>query len=143
MFDKRFPADLERMGDMRRALRSGLEVKGVPDACLERLVLVVDEVVTNSIEHGVDYRTSDDPIRVCVSRGEDGLRVLVEDVDVPSTLVRDLTREFAARRDEAPEAVLERGRGMFLITMFLEDLQVGAADGGGLRLEGLLQESRY
>ena len=143
LFDKRFAADLSRMAEMREVVRESLVREGVPAEFLERLVLVVDEVVSNSIEHGTDYRQTEKPIRVCVGRTEDGLVLSVDDVDMPPDMVADLAREFGSQPGEAPALNLERGRGMFLISMFLEDLQVSSVDGGGMRLRGRLLESRY
>ena len=143
LFDRRFPADLRLMAEVRRVLRTGLEQQGVPELFLERLVLVVDEVVSNSIEHGTDYRQTAEPIRVRVDRSEEGLILVVDDVDVPPAVVASLASEFREQENVAPSALLERGRGMFLIGAYLEDLQVTDADGCGMRLQGRLQESRY
>ncbi len=143
LFDRRFPADLRLMAEVRRVLRTGLEQQGVPELFLERLVLVVDEVVSNSIEHGTDYRQTADPIRVRVDRSEEGLILVVDDVDVPRAVVESLASEFREHDDAAPSVLLERGRGMFLIGTYLEDIQVTDADGCGMRLQGRLQESRY
>ena len=138
LFDQRFPADLSRMAALRAAMRTSLVAHGLSEVTLERLILVVDEVVSNSIEHGLDYRVSADPIRVCVERSTDDLLLQVEDQDVPPDLVRDLARVFDDGGEATPSAMAERGRGMFLITMFLEDLQIVVAEGGGMRLLGRL-----
>lgn len=137
-FDERFPADLSRMGELRHLLRERLEGGGVDGALVERMILVVDEVVSNSIEHGLEYRRSSHPIRVGVERLECGLMLRIDDVDVPTDLVVNLARVFDDQLDAAPSAVVERGRGMFLITMFLEDLEILCAEGGGMRLQGRL-----
>ena len=126
------------MADLRRLVRQGLETGGVPDEHSERLILVIDEVVSNSIEHGTEYRKSSDPIRVSVTRVPTGWRVIVDDVDVPSHLVQGLAQVFGDHPGTAPSALEERGRGMFLITMFLTDLVIASADGGGMRLQGVL-----
>ena len=131
------------MAEVRRVLRTGLQLKGVPELCLERLILVVDEVVSNSIEHGAGYRQTTDPIRVRVGRSEEGLILVVDDVDVPRAVVESLASEFSGQEEVAPSVLLERGRGMFLIGTYLEDIQVTDADGCGMRLQGRLQESRY
>ena len=138
LFDERFPADLSRMAGLRRVVREHLERAGVDDALVERTVLVVDEVVSNAIEHGSEYRRSSDPIRVCIERVEDDLLLKVDDADVPSDLVANLARVFDDQIESAPAAVVERGRGMYLITMFLEDIEILSAEGGGMRLQGRL-----
>lgn len=140
LFDQRFPADLSRMSELRAVLRQVLVERGVSEDLLERLILVVDEVVTNSIEHGKAYRQTADPIRVGIQQGEQGLEVEVDDFDVPGDLVTALSREFGAHADTLPSVDHERGRGMFLVTLFLEDLRVTPVEGGGMRLQGRLVE---
>ncbi len=122
-------------------LREHLERLGVDEAQVDRMVLVVDEVVSNAIEHGSVYRRSPNPIRVCVERFEAFLLLKVDDADVPSDLVTNLARVFDDQIESVPSAVVERGRGMFLITMFLEGLEILSAEGGGMRLQGRLDAS--
>ncbi len=141
LFDERFPADLSRLEELRRVLREHLERLGVDEAQVDRMVLVVDEVVSNAIEHGSVYRRSPNPIRVCVERFEAFLLLKVDDADVPSDLVTNLARVFDDQIESVPSAVVERGRGMFLITMFLEGLEILSAEGGGMRLQGRLDAS--
>jgi anti-sigma regulatory factor (Ser/Thr protein kinase) len=140
VFEHRIPADLSLVGDLRRLLRHGLEQAGVSCGFIERLVLVVDEVVSNSIEHGAGYRKSAAPIRVVVRQRVDGLQVEVDDLDVPVDLVTTLEAELHGQDGMPPSAVSERGRGMFLITMLLTDLRVVAVEGGGMRVQGRLLE---
>jgi anti-sigma regulatory factor (Ser/Thr protein kinase) len=141
LFDRRFPADLSQMAELRRLLREGLVVRGVEEVHLERLILVVDEVVSNSIEHGTEYRQSSEPIRVRVTREREQLFVKVDDVDMPSELVVGLAQVFDEESSAAPSAMAERGRGMFLITMFLKDLEIVSVEGGGMCLQGRLHAS--
>ena len=143
LLDRRFPADLSRMGEMRGEIREGMKHEGVPDVLSDNLILVVDEIVSNAIEHGVEYRNSDHPIRIQVSKSEEGLVLAVSDVDVPNELIADLAKEFEQRDQNVSDSLMERGRGMFLITMLLAELRVSQADGGGMRLWGRLRESRY
>ena len=138
LFDERFPADLSRMADLRRVVREHLERASVEESQMDRLILVVDEVVSNAIEHGSEYRRSSDPIRVGIERVAGGLLLRVDDADVPTELVLDLAQVFDGHPGLAPAAVVERGRGMFLITMFLENLEILSAEGGGMRLQGRL-----
>ena len=140
LFDQRFPADLSRMADLRSQLRERLERSAIEESQVDRMILVVDEIVSNSIEHGSDYRRSSDPIRVQVERMGAGLLLKVDDLDAPDDLVVDLGRVLAEEPGPAPEAVMERGRGMFLITMFLDDLEVLTADDGGMRVQGRLDD---
>ena len=140
LFDQRFPADLGRMMDLRTRLRDGLALCEIPAALVERVVLVVDEVVTNSIEHGEGYRKSEQPIRVAIRQGDQGLEVEVDDLDVPPELVGPLSKELNSEATTLPAMDHERGRGMFLVGMFLEGLRIAPVEGGGMRLQGRLIE---
>ena len=142
LFDRFFAADLRLMASLRSDLRDGLGQAGVPDAMLERLILVVDEVVSNSIEHGAEYRRSDLPIRVMVRKEEAGLQLVIDDIDVPRATMASLLAGYESS-DTPPGLLLERGRGLFLINTFLEDLKILRVEGGGMRLQGMLQESRF
>lgn len=140
LFDQKFPADLGRMKELRTRLREGLALCQLADAMLERLVLVVDEVVTNAIEHGGGYRKSEQPIRVTVRQGAQGLEVEVDDLDVPPELAESLSKEMDSAANSLPAMDHERGRGLFLVGMFLEDLRIAPVAGGGMRLRGRLAE---
>lgn len=141
LFEHSIPADFSRVGDLRRLLREGLEPLGVSGSFLERLILVVDEVVSNSIEHGSEYRRGESPIRVIVHENSGGLHLKVDDLDVPQDMVASLEAELHSQDGVPPSALSERGRGMFLITMFLEDLRVLAVEGGGMRVQGRVLEA--
>ena len=143
LFDRRFPADLSRMEGLRGEIRAGMKQEGVPSVLSDNLILVVDEIVSNAIEHGVEYRSSQHPIRVQVSKSEDGLLLAVCDTDVPRELVSDLAREFEQKDRSVSSSLMERGRGMFLIATLLAELRISHAEGGGMRLQGRLRESRY
>lgn len=142
LFDRRFPAELGRMKELRRELRAALAEAHVTLSSGERVLLVVDEIVSNAIEHGRSYRRSQEPIRVVITRAPDQtVTVVIEDVDVPAAVVAQLTRELTESADARPHALLERGRGLFLIHTYLADLVITAAGGGGMRVQGrLVQE---
>jgi anti-sigma regulatory factor (Ser/Thr protein kinase) len=141
LFDQYFAADLSRMAEMRRLLRESLEGEGVEESRLDRLVLVVDEVVSNSIEHGADYRQSSKPIRVQVQSIQGELFLKIDDIDMPADKIAGLAQVFGEESEAAPSAMALRGRGMYLITSYLEDLEIVAVDGAGMRLQGRLHVS--
>jgi anti-sigma regulatory factor (Ser/Thr protein kinase) len=110
----------------------------VEESRLDRLVLVVDEVVSNSIEHGADYRQSSEPIRVQVQSIQGELFLKIDDIDMPADKIAGLAQVFGEESEAAPSAMALRGRGMYLITSYLEDLEIVAVDGAGMRLQGRL-----
>ena len=83
----RLPAKIAHLRVLRRSLRQGLQDMGVAELPLDRLLLVVDEVVSNAIEHGQIYRRSAEPILVQVHRQDRGLLLSIEDADVPAAVV--------------------------------------------------------
>ena len=133
-------ADLALVGDVRRQVREHLESQRVPEDACDSLVLVVDEVVSNSIEHGSTYRRNGDRMELAVRVDGDELLLRFVDRDVPAAEVRMLmTTVTAGGGDEPPPLDWERGRGMFLIAMGLDDLVIQPLDratGDGLVLEG-------
>lgn len=141
IFDAHYPADLARVGEIRAALRARLAASGVAEIHLERLVLVVDEVVSNAIEHGGTYRGSPEPIRVQVWLDGAVLHLAVDDLDTPGDVRDALERDLGGAIPGQPDVTSERGRGLFLIHTFLADLEVSAVDGRGMRLTGRLAES--
>lgn len=138
--DYRFPAEPDHLRLFRNMLREGLVEMGVLEDAIQRALLVMDEVVSNAIEHGVEYRKGAKPLRARVQLVE-GDRLFMEfyDEDVPSEVLAGVIREIQ-NGDYMPVAELERGRGLFLIREFLSDLQVMELSGGGMLLEGFLRD---
>lgn len=118
---------------------SAVELGSSTDAA-DTLALVVDELVNNSIEHGIVYRKDAALLSLTVSVEDATVWVEFVDPDMPPTLVSDLARMLGCSPDGLPAAENERGRGLFLISIFLVDIAVGIAGAGGLRLRGRLQQ---
>jgi len=138
--DYRFPAEPEHLRMFRNMLRDGLVEMGVLEDATERVLLVMDEIVSNAIEHGADYRRGEKPLRVRVQLvGGRRLFLQFHDEDMPTEILAELSREIV-NGSHMPVAELERGRGLFLIREFLSDLQVLELTGGGMLLEGFLRE---
>ncbi len=135
----RVAAEMEQLKRLRKNLRQALQRMGVAELHLDRLLLVVDEVLSNAIEHGKSYRQGVKPIMVRVSQQKAGLLLSIEDADVPADVVAQIACDIDQNCQQVPAAPQERGRGLFLVQRFLVDLQVGPAEGGGMHLQGLLQ----
>ncbi len=138
--DFRFPAEPDHLRNLRQMLREGLAAMGVAEAVTDRVLLVVDEIVSNAIEHGVDYRHGEKPLRARVQLLDDR-RVFLqfEDRDMPPETLAQLAREVQNTNGAPPIAELERGRGLFLVRELLVDLRVHEMSGGGMLLEGWLR----
>lgn len=122
---------------LRGDVRDALEQHGVDDRSIGSVVLVLDELVNNSIEHGLAYRGSEDSFDVVVTVSDERIGVEFHDPAVPPDVLKDILGLFAAVSDGAPPPEFERGRGLFLISDGLEGLRVESADDGhGMRVRG-------
>ena len=106
------------------------------DDRIERMVLVIDEMVSNAIEHGRIYRTKGHQLRLLLHLDQNHLHIEFNDPGVPHEVVSELNELLAACRGNRPPLDSERGRGLFLIDDGLDDLEVEAAPGGGLSMRG-------
>ncbi len=113
---------------------------GIAAAATDRVLLVMDEIVSNAIEHGAHYRQGGKPLRARVTLVEDDrLFLQFHDEDMPSDTFAEVSAEIL-NMDTVPFVEMERGRGLFLIREFLSDLQVLQPSDGGMLLEGFLRE---
>lgn len=109
---------------------------GAAEKVGDNLALVVDELVNNAIEHGSGYRQQGADLAVQIAA--DGARLKIEffDPETPSDVVAELASAIAATNSGMPSLESERGRGLFLLTVYLEDLRAVVAPHGGLCLIG-------
>jgi anti-sigma regulatory factor (Ser/Thr protein kinase) len=137
----RFPADPAQLRAVRAGVRAAAAELGAGSDACDALALVVDELVNNAIEHGSSYRTPSHELGVQV--GFEGGHVTLDffDPDMPDPQVVDLDRALREAADGMPALESERGRGLFLISIYLEELHVAVAVSGGLHLRGRLAAS--
>jgi len=137
----RFPPDPSGLQRVRADVRAAAAALGAPAAQCDSLALVVDELVNNAIEHGAVYRKLGRDLAVRVQR--DGTTVTVDffDPEMPTQWVQDLARALTEAGGGMPALESERGRGLFLISIYMEELRVAVAPGGGLHLRGRLAAS--
>jgi anti-sigma regulatory factor (Ser/Thr protein kinase) len=102
----------------------------------DQLALVVDELVNNAIEHGSDYRHRGLDLAVQIEPAGDLLRVEFFDQEMPTDAVDELAQALAAATNGMPSLESERGRGLFLLSVYLQDVRAATAPAGGLRLSG-------
>ncbi len=112
------------LADVRRAVGAWADAAGLPDAAARRLVLAVDEAVTNAIVHslGGDARRR---VRLSAEPGPGGLTV--------SVVYGGARFDPAETRVVAPgEALRQRathGYGLTLIRRLADDVRVSHHDG--------------
>ncbi|HLU40539.1 MAG TPA: ATP-binding protein [Planctomycetota bacterium] len=136
--DERFPAEPAALRALRTRVRGALQGLALPGHDAETVLLVVDELVSNAIEHGSAYRSGGTPLRVRLEAAGDDLLLEFADADMPSDQIAAMARAFAATDLELPDLEDERGRGMFLILTALHGIRIEdrSASGGGMLLVG-------
>lgn len=117
----------------QRALQLGATARGA-----DTVALVIDELVNNAIEHGVEYRLKGLLLSIRLRIEGTGLAVEFVDPEMPASAVADLDDALGLASQGAPSLENERGRGLFLLTVYLDGLCVAQADGGGMLLRGVI-----
>jgi len=106
MFELMVPANRQRIGQARAALRSWLEAHELdPDRTMD-VLLVVSEALTNSAEHGHGFDES--PIELHATWSHDELMVMVSD-----------TCQWGL-----PHAMADRGRGIGIIRALADETSI-------------------
>ena len=133
-----FAASPGVVGKVRDAVRRLAADLGAAESVGEQLALVADELINNAIEHGSVYRRRGEALALEVDAAAAGrLRIEFVDPEMPGELVARLAAHVAEATGGLPALDSERGRGLFLLTVFLQDLRVEAAGAaGGLRIVG-------
>lgn len=137
----RFRPEAGLLRDVRQGASRLAALRGASEATCDAVALVVDELVNNALEHGAPYRKLG--LELSIGVWSDGGRLVVEFVDpeMPESQVRELATALAAAGNGMPSLESERGRGLFLISIYMEELRVALAPGGGLQLTGHLASS--
>lgn len=131
-----FPPRQGVLRQLRANVRAAAAKLGArPEAC-DSLALVVDELVNNAVEHGSAYRRQGLDLTVVIGDAGDRISIEFFDPEMPATNVQELARALAASSSGTPSLESERGRGLFLMSIYLEDLRAEVAQVGGLRLLG-------
>lgn len=133
-----FPPDGSVLRDLRAKVRTIAAGQGAEPAVCDNLALVVDELVNNAIEHGEAYRQQRADLSVRISLDGERLSIEFFDPEMPDDAVDELSQALAETANGMPSLESERGRGLFLLTVYLEQLRAEAAPQGGLRLVGTI-----
>jgi len=128
-------AALRRARSDVREAAAGL---GASERICDTAALVLDELVNNAIEHGESYRRQNLELAVRVSVADAGLALEFFDREMPESEVRELSAARGDATKGAPSLESERGRGLFLLSIYLEGLSVDVDTNGGLCLRGII-----
>lgn len=134
-----FPPRPGVLKQLRVRVRALATQMGVDEEGADRLALVVDELVNNAIEHGAGYRQQDLDLAIELHAFTEKMELTFFDREMPPESVQELARALSASATGMPTLDSERGRGLFLMSIYLEDLRVDVAPDGGLRLVGTVQ----
>jgi len=134
-----FPPNSESLREVRAKTRAMSAELGAAPKVQDRVALVVDELVNNAIEHGASYRKAGTDLRLHISVAGDHLAIDFFDPEMPTSEVSELAEGLRASAAGMPALENERGRGLFLLSIYLEHLAADSAEHGGLRLSGRLQ----
>ncbi len=133
-----FPPNQGVLKALRAKVRAAASSLGATPEVCDSLALVVDELVNNAVEHGVSYRRK--ALDLAIELGSSGDRISIEffDQEMPTADVHELARALSAAASGMPSLESERGRGLFLMSVYLEGLRAEVAQVGGLRLVGMV-----
>ncbi len=132
----RFPPDPSHLRILRKAVRDGVLELGVIERSVDLLVLAMDEIVSNSIEHGEADREGDNMLCVRVELQGGDLRFDFFDPGVPDETVEKMSTWLANSQNGLPDLESERGRGFFLMSSSLDEILIQPAEEGGMHMLG-------
>jgi anti-sigma regulatory factor (Ser/Thr protein kinase) len=137
-FVERLAADPTALRGLRRRVRGALRGLRLPPTDTDTVLLVLDELVSNAIEHGAVYRKSRTPLHVSLETEGEDLVLEFADADMPSPQIAVLAKTFADGDIELPDFEDERGRGLFLVLTSMQAIVVEdrTAAGDGMVLRG-------
>lgn len=137
--EMQFPPDGSVLRQVRADVRTLAAELGADGPVCDNLALVVDELVNNAIEHGAAYRQTRADLGVRIASKGEKLEIEFFDPEMPQDQVSELAEALAEVSNGMPTLDSERGRGLFLLSVYLEDLLAETAPEGGLRLVGSIQ----
>jgi anti-sigma regulatory factor (Ser/Thr protein kinase) len=136
--DEWIAAEPEALRALRQRVRKALRRLQLPDQDADMVLLVLDELVSNAIEHGASYRRRPKPLHVRLHAQGIDLVFEFDDLDMPAPQVAAMAKALGDGDVELPDFEDERGRGLFLIATAMQAIVVEdrSAQGDGMRLTG-------
>ena len=124
-FRVRIPNDLALVKPLRDLVSSLCRLESFDDEKIQEVALVATELINNAIEHAGTPGTTE----VCGGSYEDRVELIVVDQ------AKDSLEGDAFQFDGPPDAENERGRGLFLIQAFADEVRHSTTEDGGNRIE--------
>lgn len=137
-FVERFAAEAQALRGVRRRVRTELRGLRLPPHDAEIVLLVLDELVSNAIEHGAAYRARGKPLQAGLHVDGDDLVLEFVDEDMPAAEIEVLRGALGTGDIDLPDVEDERGRGLFLVLTALQGIVVEdrTEAAGGMLLRG-------
>lgn len=135
-----FPVESDTLRRARNEARAAAAGLGATERVCDTVALVVDELVNNAVEHGTGYRRGTAPLQVRLEPVPRGVALEFLDPEMPDGAVAELAEALGKAGDGTPALDNERGRGLFLMSVYVDSLRVGRAGTGGLSLRGVIAE---
>jgi serine/threonine-protein kinase RsbW/sigma-B regulation protein RsbU (phosphoserine phosphatase) len=121
------PARMTALGDFLGFVEAACARAGVSHDATLRMVLIVEELLTNTVEHG-HGRDVDEPVRLALHR--DGMHAVLEYEDTaPAFDPLAAARQADAQLDERVSARLPGGVGLSLIAHMAQEARYERRDG--------------
>ena len=124
-----FAQKLEAVPIVRKRVESYLLTQGCAKRAAEEVVLAVDELCNNAVQHGPSQGKTRLKLLVHVDTGAARCRLTVPS-DMTATELSKMTETA-----ELPDFESERGRGLFLIRMMVDDLSIRESGPGMVDME--------
>jgi anti-sigma regulatory factor (Ser/Thr protein kinase) len=128
------PADLARIGQVRRFAARCMARHRVPKRPAEEILLALSELVQNAVEHGAQGH-SDATIRVRLAVSDMSVLVEVEDSFTSESKALELSKRLA-QAGLPDDLESERGRGLFLVQTLMDRIEVVPLAQGGVVVRG-------
>lgn len=128
------PADLSRIGQVRRFATQVMTRYRVPKRPADEILLALSELVQNAVEHGAQGR-ADATIRVRMAFTAGNIVFEVEDSFTSEAIAQDLARRLA-EAGLPDDLESERGRGLFLVQAMMDRVEVLPLAQGGIVVRG-------
>ncbi len=119
----------EAVPNARRALSRWLEGAGAGGKTLDEVGLVLTEICNNAIDHG--SCGADRPMQVAAEISGGSLLLAV--LEGNGVAAEPLRKAFEGAQ-HPPDVQDERGRGLFLVRAYVDDLRVDTTASGRLRI---------
>ncbi len=116
------PLQTAQLAGIRRRVEKICELHNVPALTTRRMVLAIDEALTNIIVHG-DVGPHHDPVSLSVEIEEDHIVAEFEDHGIPFDPSLD-------RGGPDPKSFPRRGFGLYLIHLIADDLEYQRTEDG-------------